>query len=278
MSISILILALNEKLNLPACMGSVSWSDDVVVLDSYSTDRTVEIAEKAGARVFRRSFDDFARQRNYALDNIDFKHPWVFHLDADERFTDELRRECVTAVAEDKCSGFMVPSKTIFLGRWLRWAATYPVYQMRLMKVGEVRFVQKGHGQREHRALRGISSLREPYLHSPFSKGLAEWFERHRRYAKQEATESMRESRRSTLDLAGLVSLSDPVRSRRALKNLSFRLPWRPFLRFVYMYFLGMGFLDGWPGFRYCRLMAWYERMIVEELKELRRRKKDGSA
>ena len=132
MSISILILTLDEAANLPACLQSAAWSDDIVVLDSFSRDGTVEIARAADARVFQRQFDDFARQRNHAIDHVDFRHPWVFHLDADERFTPQLVEECRAVVADDAHSGYLVPSKMMLWGKWLRHAADYPVYQMRL--------------------------------------------------------------------------------------------------------------------------------------------------
>jgi glycosyltransferase involved in cell wall biosynthesis len=268
--ISVLILTHDEAANLPACLRSVSWCDDVVVVDSYSTDRTVEAAAQAGARVFQRRFDDFAGQRNYAIDNAEFKHEWVFHLDADERFTPELLAECRQVTAEDRCSAFMVPSKMMLGGRWLRHAATYPVYQMRLMKLGEVRFVQHGHGQREGDAVRGVGRLTEPYLHYSFSKGLGEWFERHERYASQEAQECLRELRSGAFRRADLLS-RDAVARRRALKKLSARLPCRPLLKFAYMYFVRLGCLDGLAGLTYCRLQAAYERMICVKLKELKR-------
>ena len=268
MPLSILILTLDEETNLPSCLESVAWCDDVVVLDSGSTDLTVDIAEASGARVYQRSFDDFAGQRNWALDNVEFRHPWLFHLDADERFTDALHIECENVVVHDERSTYMVPSKMIFRGRWLRWSGMYPSYQMRLMKIGEARFVQKGHGQREGEALRGVGVLREPYLHYGFSKGMQDWFTKHRRYAAEEAREALQELEGAGIDRRGLASL-DPVRRRRALKELSSILPVRPLLRFVYMYFLRMGFLDGWAGLEYCRLLARYERMIVENVKLL---------
>ena len=269
MSISVLVLTLNEEANLGPCLRSVSWCDDVVVLDSFSSDRTVEVARAAGARVFQREFDDFAGQRNHAIDNISFSHEWVFQLDADERFTPALVSECEDVIARDEGSGYLVPSKMMFQGRWLRWSGMYPSYQMRLMKLGEIRFVQKGHGQREADAVRGVGYLREPYLHFSFSKGLREWAERHRRYAREEAEEAMKASMPAGRIAAGLFSL-DPVRRRRALKGLSFRMPARPLMRFAYVYLLRIGFLDGWPGFRYCRLMAWYEKMIAEHLRACR--------
>jgi glycosyltransferase involved in cell wall biosynthesis len=272
MSVSVLILTRNEEQNLPACLASVKWCDDVVVLDSCSTDRTVGVAKSAGVRVFERTFDDFATQRNYALDEIPFRHSWVFHLDADERFTEPLRRECAAEIAEDRYSGFLVPSKLMFMDKWLRWSGMYPVYQMRLMKLGEIRFIQAGHGQREADAKRGVGKLREPYLHYNFSNGMDDWRQKHDRYSTKEAEESLREREEGTVGWRDLIG-SDPVGRRRALKRLSMRLPLRPALRFLYMYVLRLGFLDGKPGLVYCRLLASYERMIVTKLKVLERRR-----
>ena len=273
MSFSILILTLNEEPNLPDCLQSVSWCDDVVVLDSFSGDRTVEIARAAGALVLQRVFDDFARQRNYALDQVGFKHDWIFHLDADERCTGPLRQECERAVREDALSGYLVPSKTMFMGKWLRWAGMYPSYQMRLLKRGEVRFIQHGHGQREAEAKRGLGVLRQPYLHYNFAKGLADWIEKHNRYSTQEAEQNLK-SAATPLDSLRLLFTADKIARRRALKSLSRHLPLRPTFRFLYMYLLRLGFLDGLPGYRYCRLLAIYECMIALKASELRRRRR----
>ncbi len=270
MSLSVLILTRNEEAGLPDCLRSVGWCDDVVVLDSYSTDRTTEAALRAGVRVFRRRFDDFAGQRNWAIDNIPFEHDWVFHLDADERFTPELLQECRRVTAEDRRSAFLVPSKMMLWGTWLRRAATYPVYQMRLMKLGEVRFVQHGHGQREGAAARGVGTLSSAYLHHSFSKGVAEWFERHNRYSTQEALQCRAERRRGRVRWADLLSRT-PTARRRALKALSSRLPLRPVLKFLYMYLVRRGCLDGVAGLTYCSLQAVYEYMICAKLAELRR-------
>ena len=273
MSVSILILSLNEETNLPDCLESVAWCDDIIVLDSGSTDRTEEIAREAGARFVQREFDDFASQRNHALDNIDFKHDWVFHLDADERFTPELVAECRRVVAEDSNSGFMAPSRMMFWGKWLRHAAQYPVYQMRLMKLGEVRFAQHGHGQRECGAKRGIGSLSKPYLHYSFSKGTSDWLTKHNDYSTAEAQQVLASLRGGNRTWRNLLS-RDAIRRRRALKELSFRLPLRPWLKFLYMYVLRRGFLDGAPGLTYCALQAVYEYMICLKIKELKRREK----
>lgn len=269
MSISILLLTLNEEANLPACLASVAWSDDIVALDSYSQDATVTIAEQAGARVHQRVFDNFAGQRNHALDHIDFKHDWILHLDADEIVTPELRAEMLQAIDDDRFDAYRVPSKMMFFGQWLRYSGLYPSYQVRLGHRQRFRFKQVGHGQREDLDPDRVGTLTHPYLHYSFSKGLTDWFEKHNRYASDEARETLRLlAGRQGIDWLGLWS-SDPTRRRRALKALSSRLPFRPSLRFLYMYVLRRGFLDGRAGLTYCRLLSIYEYLIVLKTREL---------
>ncbi len=269
MSISVLLLTLNEAANLPACLAAVAWSDDLVVLDSFSQDDTVAVAQRLGARVYQRAFDSFAGQRNYALDHIDFKHDWILHLDADEVVTPALRAEMRAAIQTGLADAYRIPSKMMFRGRWLRYSGLYPSYQVRLGHRERFRFKQVGHGQREDLAPERVGTLAEPYLHSSFSKGLTEWFEKHNRYASDEASETVRllaGNRR--LDWGGLWS-RDQTRHRRALKALSCRLPFRPSLRFLYMYLMRRGFLDGHAGLTYCRLLAIYEYLIVLKTQEL---------
>jgi glycosyltransferase involved in cell wall biosynthesis len=267
MPFSILLLTLNEEQNLPACLKAIDWCDDVVVLDSFSIDRTVEIAKERGVRVFQRKFDTFAAQRNHALEQIEFSHPWVFHLDADEIFTDALRHEVETAIENPVYDAWRVPSKMMFLGKWLRHSGMYPSYQVRLTKSPDFRFRQVGHGQKADIPLEKIGTLTQPYLHYSFSKGLSEWFEKHNRYSSDEAEAALTYKQGGGMDWAGLFA-SDPSRRRLAMRMLVFRLPFRPLLRFVYMYIFRLGFLDGSAGYTYCRLMATYEWMIVCKIKE----------
>ncbi len=272
--ISVLILTLDEQEALPDCLDSLAPCYDVVVLDSGSSDGTRELAVRRGCRVFERPFDDFAGQRNWALDNIEFRHQWIFHLDADEQFTTELRAQCEAAAAGGEHGAYLVPSKLIFMGRWLRHAAAYPVYQMRFHKLGEARFVQHGHGQREARLTRGLGRLSAPYLHFNFRRGLDHWLERHNLYSRQEAEAALRFERAAADDGWRRLVSSDPVERRRALIALRRRLPLRPGLKFVYLYLLRGGFLDGRPGLRYCALQALYEYLIVLKTAELRRRQR----
>ena len=267
--VSVLILTLNEEKNLPACLDAVSWCDDVVVLDSHSTDGTVEFARRFGARVYQRAFDTFAGQRNFGLSSIDFKHDWVFHLDADEIFTEALREEVARAVTNMNYDAFHVPSKMMFQGKWLRYAGMYPSYQVRLTRVGRFVFRQAGHGQKEDVERSRIGMIKEPYLHYSFSKGIEEWFDRHNRYSSMEARETLDALKMEKIHWKGLFSVDRPLR-RKALKHLSFRLPLRPLWRFVYMYFLRLGFLDGRSGFLYSRLLSTYEFMIAVKVRELK--------
>ena len=273
---SILILTYNEEDNLPRCLDSVSWCKDVVVLDSFSSDATVDIARSAHCQVFQRKFDNFAGQRNFAIDQIDFKNSWVFHLDADEHFTHALRAECEEVAKQDEKSAYLVPSKMMLWNRWLKHAATYPVYQMRFHKLGEARFEQYGHGQRETGMKRGQGTLQTPYEHHSFGKGFAEWFDRHNRYSSQEAHETYENLQGASFRARNLLA-KDSIIRRRAVKELAYRLPGRAFLRFVYMYLFKLGFLDGAPGLTYCLLNSVYEQMISLKVRELKIAKGDSA-
>lgn len=265
---SILILTKNEEINLPACIASVAWCDDVVVLDSFSGDSTKQIAHEHGVRFFERKFDDFGAQRNHALDHIPFKHPWVFHLDADERFNDELRQECDRVIEKDEHSAYFVPNRILFLGRWIPRSTQYPYPQVRLLKVGEVSFVKSGHGQREDLAKRGVGHIVTGYDHFNFSKGIGEWVEKHNRYSAEEAAAALQLTTTplSFSDLFG----SNPMARNRALKQIHSRLPLRWLFKFAYLYIWKRGFLDGSPGFAYCALQAFYDLLISLKIREMR--------
>jgi len=273
-SISVLILTLHEEINLPACLASVAWSDDIVVLDSYSSDRTVEIARNAGARVYKRRFDSERNQRTFSLRQIRFNHPWVYIPDADEITPPELRDELLSIVStpERPQVAFRVRRKEFFMGRWLRYSSLYPTWFVRLVRPEAISF------EREINlrivANGPVGFLDSHIIHQSFNKGLEAWFDKHNRYTSLEALEGLEILKNRRVDWDGLLSLSDPVRRRAALKDLGFRLPLplRPSCRFVYMYIIRLGCLDGWPGYTYCRLLAACEYMIALKILEFHRR------
>lgn len=272
-NVSVLILTLDEEINLPACLASVRWSDDIVVLDSFSRDRTVEIARAFGARVYQRCFDSEPSQRRYGLQDIVYKNRLVYLPDADEVTPSELRDEILAvANASDRPEvAFHIRSRTMFMGRWLRWSGLYPTWFVRLVEPSRVRF------EREIN-LRTVADgpegkLDGHLLHYTFNKGLNAWYDKHNRYSWHEARESLKSLRTQQVDWRTLLAGTGTAR-RQALKTLSFRLPCRPLLRFLYMYLLRGGFLDGRAGFVYCRLLMTYETMIVTKMMEIRRRER----
>jgi len=269
MSFSILILTYNEEKNLKSCLESIPWCDDIVVLDSYSTDDTLKIAEEYNLRIYQRKFDNFASQRNFAHDQIKFIHDWVFHLDADEVFAEELKQEIEDEIQNSNYDAYLVPSKIVFLNRWLRYSGMYPTYQVRLGKPDTLKFKQVGHGQKEDIPRDRVGTLNSAYIHYNFSNGLYPWFERHNKYSSEEAINVWKYRYTKPLGWSRLFT-TDTYRRRNVLKQISYRLPFRPFLRFIYMYILRLGFLDGRPGLMYCSLMALYEFMIAIKIEELR--------
>jgi glycosyltransferase involved in cell wall biosynthesis len=272
MSISVLILTFNEEKNLPSCLESLSWSDDIVVLDSYSTDRTSEIARQANARVYQRTFDCERNQRAYGLNEIEFKHSWVYISDADEVVTPELRDEMLAiSVDQDRREvAFRVRYKNIFMGRWIRHSSLYPTWLVRLVRPQSVCVEREFHSSCVANGPEG--RLQNHFLHFSFNKGLNAWYEKHNVYSSSEAQAALQSLKSKELDWSGAFNFSDPVRRRKALKELSLRLPFRSGFRFFYMYLIRGGFLDGSAGYMYCRLIAAYEYMIVTKMAEIRRR------
>ena len=268
--ISVVVLTLNEESSLQRSLDSVAWSDDVLVLDSGSTDATVDIARRAGARVLVRKFDSFAGQRNFAMDSGGLRHPWVLHLDADEVVPAALRDE-LGALARQRLPGFAVyrlPSRLIFMGKWLRHAGMYPAYQVRFGQAASLRFVDHGHGQREVQPPEQVGTCSAALDHYNFSKGINDWFSRHLRYARREAQLALAE--RGLAPAWAELWRGDATRRRRALKQASARMPFRPLLRFLYVYIAKAGFLDGRAGLHYAALMASYQHLIDLNQSELR--------
>ena len=273
MPVSVLILTLNEEINVGECIDSLAWADDIVVLDSHSSDRTVEIAAARGARIVRRPFDNWSAHQNWAVANIDFRHPWVLYMDADERCPAELRDEVLrrTQAAATE-SAFRVRRKDFFMGRWLKHAQLYPTWLIRLFRPASIRYERLVNPVAVVNG--SIGELDAHILHYPFSHGISHWIARHNRYSDMEAIEAEK-ARDGAAQESGSLWAGDPNERRRALKDLFFRLPARPLLKFAYYYGWRRGFLDGRAGFTYASLQSIYEYMIACKSAELRRRR-DG--
>lgn len=268
--ISVLILTFNEEANLPQCLDSCAWCDDIVVLDSLSTDRTREIARARGVRVHERPFDHYAAQRMAGL-SLDYRHPWVLMVDADERTPPDLVAEMqrrVGAAGEDTTL-FRMRRKDFFLGRWLRRSSGYPTWFGRLVRPAHVRVEREVN---EEYLTDGKVAYLDAHLHHfPFNKGIAWWFERHNRYSTMEADALAKAA--APLHLRHLCS-ADPIARRRALKALAYRLPLRPGLVFLYWYIVRLGLLDGRAGLTFSLMRAQYELLINLKVLEARRRRR----
>lgn len=266
--VTAIILTYNEKENIGSCLRSLDWVDDVILVDSYSQDDTVAIARQTrpDVRVFENSFEDFGQQRNWALDSTSPKNPWVLFLDADEESTPAFRDAVLNVTSEPVTEvGYYLTYRNMFLGRWLKYSTFYPSWQLRLLKLGEVRFRREGHGQRE--VTEGpLGYVHAPYNHFPFRKGLTHWLARHNHYS---STESLLLDRLRSEPLALREAFSrDSLKRRRCAKRVAAHLWCRPATRFLYTYVLRRGFLDGVPGYIYCRLMAQYEFQLWAKMKE----------
>jgi glycosyltransferase involved in cell wall biosynthesis len=268
--ISVLILTLNEQQDLPGCLASVSWSDDIHVFDSQSTDATLEIAQAAGAQTHTRAFDDYATHRNAALTTVPFKYPWVFLPDADERPTSELSREMqqLALAAPTEIAAFRVRRRDHLFGTWLKHAQLSPYY-IRLVRPERARYTRAINEVLEIEGT--VAQLAYPLDHFPFSKGIAKWVEKHNLYSKMEAELIVRNQGLQNPSL--LTALRDPDFHTRRLhqKAIFYRLPGRPLLKWLYMVFLRGAILDGAAGLAYATLQAFYEYLIVLKTKELRR-------
>ena len=266
LSISAVVLSHNEAANLPRCLRALRDCAEVVVVDDGSTDDGPRIAAEFGARVVVHPFASFADQRNWAMEQAGLRHDWVLHLDADEVVTPEGLAEIRRRLPVLEAGAVGQLARKVMLGdKWLKHSADYPVYVPRLVHRRGPRYVMRGHGETLAVAPGTSVYFDEPLLHYNFSKGWAEWRARHMRYAAAEAARIR--SGAATLSLRALFA-RDRAARRAAARALSYRLPGRPALRLIYAYVLRLGFLDGAAGWRYCREMANYERMIDAALRK----------
>jgi len=269
--LSVLIPVKNEAANMRDCISGVSFADEIVVVDSASTDGTQAIAEGAGARVVQFVWNGYVpRKKNWALENIPWQHEWLLIVDADERITPELEREIRRAIRRTDVDGFYLNRRFWFLGGWINYCGYFPSWNLRLFRHRLGRYeqieinnsAQSGDNEvHEHVLLDGRSNyLSAPMEHYAFPD-IATFIEKHNRYSTWEASRELRQTRSHTMLRAGPFGAA--VERKHWLKKLASKFPCRPSLRFLYHYAWKQGFRDGYRGWVLCRLLAWYERMIV---------------
>ncbi|MGH8050666.1 MAG: glycosyltransferase family 2 protein [Arenimonas sp.] len=259
--VSVMIFTLNEQIHLPACLDALSWCDDVIVVDSFSTDATQTICESRGARFFQNKFDGFGHQRNWALDNTSPKYQWILILDADERVTPALVQEMARVAETDteNTGAYQLRRRFYMWGRWLRHSSLYPTWVVRFIRLGRVRYVNRGHAETQE--VQGDIGNLENDLIDENLKGIDEWFDRQNRYASKEAEFEL-EREKDGLKISEVFS-SDALVGRAAVKRLAGKMPARGLIYFLYSYVFRLGLLDGKPGFVFCMMKAWYQSQIA---------------
>jgi glycosyltransferase involved in cell wall biosynthesis len=267
---TIYILTYNEELDIAACIESALHSDDVIVVDSCSRDRTTEIASQYPVQIIEHPFESHGKQRTWMLENMPGKYDWAYILEADERMTPELFQECCDTIQTAEHVGYYVAERVIFMDRWIRYSTQFPRYQLRLLQRGKVWFTDYGHTERE--VCDGSTGfLQQTYPHYTCGKGMSRWLEKHNRYSTDEAYETLRQQESGKVAWKTLLLGKTEVERRHALKDLSLRLPLRPIVRWLYMYFFLGGWRDGKAGFAWCTLQGFYEYLIILKVEELKR-------
>jgi glycosyltransferase involved in cell wall biosynthesis len=275
--VSVLVPIKNEVENLPRCLGCVQWADEIFAVDSQSMDGSAQIAERHGAKVVQFRFNGtWPKKKNWALENLPLKNEWVFILDADEVLPPEAADEIASAIANaGEIAGYWINRRFFFLGRWLRHSY-YPNWNLRLFRHSLGRYekltgadTRSGDNEvHEHVVVQGPTArLRVEMDHHAFPS-VEVFIEKHNRYSNWEA----RVAADNFLGESSGDLSHAPVERRRRLKMLSQRLPFRPLLRFLYIYIWQKGFLDGRDGYYFARLHAIYEFLSVAKTYELRQR------
>jgi glycosyltransferase involved in cell wall biosynthesis len=272
--VSVIVGIINEAQNLPRCLKSVSWADEIFVVDSNSTDGSAAIAQSFGAKVVQFKFNGiWPKKTNWSLDNLPFSHEWVFILDADEVLPPEaeaeIREVCTTNTRG--FDGYFINRRFYFMGKWLRHAY-HPNWVMRLFKHRLGRYEKLT----DIPAYAGDFEAHEPMIingktgylrvcedHYAFPTVEA-FVEKHNRYSNWAA-------RVAISGYAKRILNTKHISWWRRLKILAIYLPFRPLLRFLYVYIVQKGFLDGREGFYFARLHAFYEFLCISKTYELKK-------
>lgn len=279
--VSVLIPTKNEEANLDACLESLNRADEVFVVDSQSSDHSIEIAKSYGANIVQFHFNgSWPKKKNWSLENLTFRHEWVLIVDCDERITPELWEEIALAIQNLNYDGYYLNRKVFFLGKWIRYGGKYPDWNLRLFKHKQGRYENLNTEEirntgdnevHEHVILEGsVGYLKNDMLHIDF-RDIYHWLERHNRYSNWEARVYLNLlNGKNDSGTIGANLLGDAVQRKRFLKKLWVRLPFKPTLRFILFYIIRLGFLDGKAGYIYGRLLSQYEYQIGVKLYELR--------
>ena len=273
--VSVIVPVKNEAENLRRCLPALAWADEVFVIDSQSSDETAQVAAGFGATVIQFQFSgSYPKKKNWALENVPFRNDWVLIVDADEVVVPELAGEIAHRIAMNEAEGYYLNSKYFFLGRRIRHCGYSECWNLRLFqhRLGRYEMMPDHTGGRtgdneahEHVELKGRALRLSQELEHHAYPTIAIWVEKHNRYAVWEAAMYDR-----FLNEPVPATIGRDKRLKRWLKKIYLRLPMRPLVRFVYAYFLRLGFLDGRPGLVFCTLLAFYDFLAWANVYEQR--------
>lgn len=274
--ISVIILTYNEEKNIEECLKSIQgWVEEIFVLDSYSTDRTIDIARKYTFNIHEHSFENYSRQRNWALVNLPIESEWVLNLDADHRVSTELKEELHDLFKKglDKTlNGFLISRKTIFMGKWIKRGGHYPVYHSMLFKKGCGFCEDRLYDQ--HFVVEGKLKQLKGTVIDIITDSLTNFIQRHNKWATLEAVEFLTNDLDSNEKVVKFNIFGHAIQKRRFLRSSYNSLPLfvRPILYFSYRYFLRLGFLEGKEGLIFHFLQGlWFRFLVDAKIYEIRR-------
>lgn len=275
--ISAIVLTFNEQRNISDCLASIpGWVQEIFVVDSGSTDQTVQIAKSFGATVVHHPFENYSRQRNWALQNLPIQTDWVLQLDADHRVSGELQstlRQVFSKNIETELNGFMVSRRTIFMGKWIRFGGHYPAYHTVLFRKDQGYCEDKLYDQ--HFKVNGQSAKLKGDIIDIVTESLHTFTARHNHWAELEAAALVQINKPYAARLVQAKAMGTPVEQRRFLKSVYEQFPLfvRPALYFFIRYFLRLGFLDGRRGLIFHFLQGfWFRFLIDAKVYELKRK------
>lgn len=277
--ITAIILTKNEESNIERCIKSIiGLADRICVVDSGSTDKTVEIAKKLGVEVYEHiPFVHYARQFNWAIDNLNIKTKWVYRIDADEVVTPELKEEIISECRKhcnDDVNGLVMKFKIYFMGKFLTHGGVYPFYNLTLFKYGKARFEDRSMGEHIVLSEGTTIDLKNDCLHYDF-KDLSKWIDKHNWYATREVDDYYKTLANEQIDT---ILYHEAEKTKNLRDNFYYKLPkfFRAKLYYIYRYYIKLGFLDGKAGKVYAFFQAYWYRYLVDAKileKELVKRK-----
>lgn len=282
MLLSVIILTKDEAVNLPICLTSLqSLGADIYIIDSGSTDKTIEIARQYGCKVYKHPFENHARQLNWALENLPIQTPWIMRLDADERVTPELSSELQQKLSNtpQEIGGYQVKRRVFFMGRWIKHGGYYPTWLLRIWRTGSGTCEQRWMDEHMVLSQGKIANLKNDIIDEN-QKGLTFWTNKHNHYADREIQDMLGVLLDSDDPLIHNQQRSQAQQRRWVKNNLYSRSPLflRAFIYFLLRYTVGLGFLDGMEGLVFHFLQGfWYRFLVDAKLYEQRQQERKHS-